>query len=89
VLACLGLPSLPIVVRGDRFQQVDASDSRDKGGTGLGLAICRTIVDQQSGTIWAESRVGDGATFVVALPAASGMHGALTSTDWSEAAHAA
>jgi hypothetical protein len=31
-----------------RFQQVDASDSRQKGGSGLGLAICRTIVLQHS-----------------------------------------
>jgi len=29
-----------------RFQQVDVSDSRQKGGTGLGLAICRSIIQQ-------------------------------------------
>jgi signal transduction histidine kinase len=28
----------------DRFNQVDASDSRARSGTGLGLAICRSIV---------------------------------------------
>ncbi len=28
----------------ERFNQVDASDSRQMGGTGLGLAICRSIV---------------------------------------------
>ncbi|WP_409197260.1 hypothetical protein [Chroococcidiopsis cubana] len=27
----------------ERFEQVDASDSRQRGGTGLGLAICRAI----------------------------------------------
>ncbi|MDK2410121.1 hypothetical protein QHH11_18325 [Aphanizomenon sp. PH219] len=26
-----------------KFQQVDATDSREKGGTGLDLAICRSI----------------------------------------------
>ena len=56
----------------ERFQQVEASDSRQKGGTGLGLAICRTIVQQHSGSIWAESNVarhrGPGASLVVSLP---------------------
>jgi signal transduction histidine kinase len=56
----------------DRFQQVEASDSRQKGGTGLGLAICRTIVQQHNGTIWAESNTqhqrGPGASLYVSLP---------------------
>jgi PAS domain S-box-containing protein len=51
-----------------RFQQVDASDSRQKGGSGLGLAICRTIVMQHSGRIWAERNPVRGTTFRVFLP---------------------
>ncbi|HXG74589.1 MAG TPA: ATP-binding protein [Candidatus Nitrosotenuis sp.] len=37
-------------------------------GTGLGLVSCKTIIEQHGGSIHAESRLGEGATFVVTLP---------------------
>jgi len=38
-------------------------------GAGLGLAIARGFAEANGGRVWAESRPGQGATFVVALPA--------------------
>jgi PAS domain S-box-containing protein len=51
-----------------RFQQVDASDSRQKGGTGLGLAIVRTIIEQHNGQIWATNNPEGGSTFFIRIP---------------------
>jgi signal transduction histidine kinase len=38
-------------------------------GSGLGLAIVRNIVAEHGGTVTAESRLGQGSTFTVTLPA--------------------
>ncbi|BAY63053.1 multi-sensor signal transduction histidine kinase [Calothrix brevissima NIES-22] len=66
-----GIPESQLQTIFERFQQVDASDSRKKGGTGLGLAICRNIVQQHDGKIWAESTLGEGSTFFIRLPLAN------------------
>jgi PAS domain S-box-containing protein len=64
-----GIPADKLETIFGRFQQVDASDSRQKGGTGLGLAICRSIVQQHGGRIWAESIVSEGSSFYFTVPA--------------------
>ena len=63
-----GIPPEQLESIFERFQQVDASDSRKKGGTGLGLAICRKILNQHGGRIWVESKLSEGSTFHVLLP---------------------
>ena len=64
-----GVPPYKIEAIFERFEQVDASDSRQNGGSGLGLTICRAIVELHGGRIWAQRRTGAGATFSFTLPA--------------------
>ena len=54
----------------ERFSQVDASDSRDKGGSGLGLAICQSIVTAHGGRIWAETNEPAGMRVLFTIPLA-------------------
>jgi PAS domain S-box-containing protein len=52
----------------DRFQQVDATDARERAGTGLGLAIVKSIVEQHGGTVSVESAPGRGSVFIATFP---------------------
>ncbi len=63
-----GIPADKLETIFERFQQVDASDSRNNDGTGLGLAICHSIVQQHGGRIWVESTLLEGSTFYFTLP---------------------
>ncbi|WP_448265622.1 PAS domain S-box protein [Nostoc sp. DSM 114159] len=63
-----GIPSEKLETIFGQFQQVNMSDSRQKGGTGLGLSICRLIVQRHGGHIWAESELGRGSKFYFTLP---------------------
>ncbi|MDJ1185586.1 PAS domain S-box protein [Roseofilum casamattae] len=63
-----GIPEDKLESIFERFNQVDASDSRRKGGTGLGLAICRSIIEQHGGRIWVESQLERGSCFFVSIP---------------------
>jgi signal transduction histidine kinase len=40
----------------------------DFEGSGIGLSICKKIVDKHNGTIRAESKPGEGASFIIRLP---------------------
>jgi two-component system sensor histidine kinase ChiS len=55
----------------ERFTRGEAGLTQRVGGTGLGLAISKSLVELHGGTIWVESRAGEGATFRMRLPAAA------------------
>jgi signal transduction histidine kinase len=52
----------------ERFYRADPARNREEGGSGLGLSIARWIAEAHHGAIHAESSVGRGSTFRVALP---------------------
>jgi two-component system, OmpR family, sensor histidine kinase SenX3 len=53
----------------ERFFRVDYGRSRAHGGTGLGLSIVKHIAAAHGGTVTLWSRLGQGSTFTVRLPA--------------------
>lgn len=63
----VGLPQDEIENLFQPFTQMDGTVTRRYGGTGLGLSICHRLVTMMGGRIWAESRLGFGATFFFSL----------------------
>ena len=54
----------------EKFYRLDPALTRGVGGSGLGLFISRELVGRMGGSLTVRSQPGDGATFVVDLPAA-------------------
>ena len=68
----IGIPARDLERVFERFYRVDQARSRQTGGTGLGLAIVRHVVSNHDGEVRVESRLGEGTTFTLWLPSASG-----------------
>lgn len=63
-----GIPAAHLQAIFEKFQQVEAADTRREGGTGLGLAICKAIIERHDGTIGVTSAEGTGSTFWFNIP---------------------
>jgi two-component system sensor histidine kinase GlrK len=53
----------------EKFQQVNTKGAYKPKGTGLGLAIAKQVITHHGGKIWAESKLGEGSTFFILVPA--------------------
>lgn len=52
----------------DAFAQADGSSTRRYGGAGMGLTICQQLTRLMGGSLWLESRPGEGSSFYFDLP---------------------
>ncbi|UJF25695.1 ATP-binding protein [Planococcus sp. 107-1] len=64
----VGIPEEDLQYVFERFYKADKARTLGKGGTGLGLAIASNIIDSHGGKIYAESKVGEGTSFIFLLP---------------------
>ena len=64
-----GIPEESLPTLFEKFKQASPKGTYRNKGTGLGLAIAKQIIISHGGKIWAESKLGQGSTFFVVLPA--------------------
>ena len=66
----IGIPADELGQVFERFHRGRQVSSTNYGGLGLGLYITKQIVERHGGSIWVESKEGQGTTFYFMLPAA-------------------
>jgi len=68
----IGIPPEHVPRIFERFYRVDRARSRARGGSGLGLAIVRQIAEAHQASVFVQSDVGSGTTFLIRLAVVSG-----------------
>ena len=66
----IGIPADELGQVFERFHRGRQVSSTNYGGLGLGLYITKQIIERHGGTIWVESKEGQGTTFYFSLPGA-------------------
>jgi signal transduction histidine kinase len=67
----IGIPNDELAQVFERFHRGRQVSSTNYGGLGLGLYISKQIVERHNGTIWVDSRQGEGTTFFFSIPVAA------------------
>jgi len=65
-----GIPAADLGRIWNVFSQADSTPT--KSGEGIGLPMVKRIAEKNGGSIWAESKEGEGSVFYIKLPAAQG-----------------
>lgn len=65
----IGIPSDELAQVFERFHRGRHVSSTNYGGLGLGLYITKQIIERHGGSIWVDSKEGQGTTFYFSLPA--------------------
>lgn len=68
----IGIPKAEQQKIFEKFYRVECRRTTEVGGSGIGLSLVEHIVGAHRGTVSIASRVGEGSTFTVELPAAPG-----------------
>ncbi|MGE9313809.1 sensor histidine kinase [Niabella sp. CJ426] len=64
----IGIPPVEINKIFDRYFRVPNTYTKSISGIGLGLYITKSIIKRHEGTIFVESKEGEGSTFKFTLP---------------------
>ncbi len=63
-----GIPKENLITIFDKYRQSIPKSSDQTKGTGLGLSIVKHIIKAHGGRVWAESKLGQGSSFIFVLP---------------------
>jgi signal transduction histidine kinase len=67
----IGIDADVLKILFDKTAPYTTRGTANEKGTGLGLILCKEFVEKNGGTIWVESKVGEGSQFSFTLPKTS------------------